>query len=99
MKTHKVWRQKFSKPKNILICWIRVHLFTGGIQDPIPFVYRRIQDPVYLITGGIQGGIKDPDSFVSGWNPGYLLTSISNVLTLDQYPIFSKAVKNKSDKG
>jgi len=79
-------------------------MFTGGIQDPIPFFYRRIQDPVHLITGGIQGGIKDPDSFVSGWNPGYLFTSISNVLTLDQYPIFqypifSEAVKNKSDKG
>ena len=69
------------------------------IQDPILFVYRRIQYPVHLITGGIQNGIKDPNPFVSGRNPGSVFSSKSNVLTLDQYPIVSEAVKNKSDKG
>ena len=69
------------------------------IQDPILFVYRRIQCPVHLITGGIQNGIKDPNPFVSGRNPGSVFSSKSNVLTLDQYPIVSEAVKNKSDKG
>lgn len=71
------------------MCWIRVHLFTGGIQNSIPFVYRRIQDPFHLIAGGIQDGIKDPGPFVS-WGCFHP----NQMSTLDKYPSVSKAVIN-----